>query len=122
MKPEDKIEVTAEGAVNRTVAKVILANGRVDQAGNKEHGFLIGDVAFGTAGEKNYDQLREGINWFDFARAKITYADGTKVGEIEYVDNAPMVNFTSSKGRQERGRFHNGAYCFRICCPSRISW
>ena len=105
LKPEDKIEVTAEGAVNRTVAKVILANGRVDQAGNKEHGFLIGDVAFGTAGEKNYDQLREGINWFDFARAKITYADGTKVGEIEYVDNAPMVNFTSSKGRQERGRF-----------------
>ena len=105
LKPEDKIEVTAEGAVNRTVAKVILANGRVDQAGNTEHGFLIGDVAFGTAGEKNYDQLREGINWFDFARAKITYADGTKVGEIEYVDNAPTVTFTSSKGRQERGRF-----------------
>jgi putative mucus binding protein len=105
LKPEDKIEVTAKGAVNRTVAKVILANGRVDQAGNTEHGFLIGDVAFGTAGEKNYDQLREGINWFDFARAKITYADGTKVGEIEYVDNAPTVTFTSSKGRQERGRF-----------------
>ena len=105
LKPEDKIEIVAEGAVNRTVAKVKLANGRVDQAGNSEHGFLIGDVAFGTAGEKNYDQLREGINWFDFARAKITYADGTKVGEIEYVDNAPMVNFTSSKGRQERGRF-----------------
>lgn len=105
LKPEDKIEVTAEGAVNRTVAKVILANGRVDQAGNTEHGFLIGDVAFGTAGEKNYDQLREGINWFDFARAKITYADGTKVGEIEYVDNAPTVTFTSSKGRKERGRF-----------------
>ena len=105
LKPEDKIEITAEGAISRTVAKVILANGRVDQAGNSEHGFAIGDVAFGTAGEKNYNQLREGINWFDFARAKITYEDGTKVGEIEYVDNAPMVNFTSSKGRQERGRF-----------------
>ena len=103
--PEDKIEITTTGASSRAVAKITLANGKVDQFGNASHEFRIGDVAFGTAGQKNFDQLREAINWFDFARASITYSDGTKVGAIEYVDNAPQVQFTSSKGRQETGRF-----------------
>ena len=102
---DDKIEIIATGGSSRTVAKVTLANGRVDQNGSATHGFLIGDVAYGTAGQKNFDQLREAINWFDFANASITYEDGTKVGPVEYIDNAPLVNFTSSKGRQEQGRF-----------------
>ena len=103
--PEDKIEITTTGASSRAVAKITLANGKVDQFGRATHEFRIGDLAFGTAGQKNFDQLREAINWFDFARASITYSDGTKVGAIEYVDNAPQVQFTSSKGRQETGRF-----------------
>ena len=102
---EDKIEITTTGASSRTVAKITLANGKVDQFGSATHDFLIGDVAFGTAGQKNFDQLREAINWFDFARASITYEDGTKVGPVEYVDNPALVTFTSSKGRQENGRF-----------------
>ena len=102
---EDKIEITTTGASSRAVAKITLANGKVDQFGRATHEFLIGDLAFGTAGQKNFDQLREAINWFDFARASITYSDGTKVGAIEYVDNAPQVQFTSSKGRKETGRF-----------------
>lgn len=73
--------------------------------GSSTHSFSIGDVAFGTAGQKNFNQLREAINWFDFATASITYPDGTKVGPVEYVNNPTMVDFTSSKGRQERGRF-----------------
>ena len=102
---EDKIEIISTGGASRTVAKVTLANGKVDQNGSNTHSFVIGDVAYGTAGQKNFDQLREAINWFDFANASITYEDGTKVGPVEYVDNAPLVNFTSSKGRQEQGRF-----------------
>ena len=102
---EDKIEVKRKGNTGAAVATVTLVNGRVDQNGNTTYGFAIGDVAYGSAGEKNYSQLREAINWFDFATASITYNDGTKVGPVEYVDNPAMVNFTSSKGRQERGRF-----------------
>ena len=102
---EDKIEIISTGGVSRAVAKVTLANGKVDQNGSSTHSFSIGDVAFGTAGQKNFNQLREAINWFDFATASITYPDGTKVGPVEYVNNPTMVDFTSSKGRQERGRF-----------------
>ena len=102
---DDKIEVKRKGNTGADVATVTLANGRVDQNGNRTHGFAIADVAYGSAGEKNYSQLREAINWFDFATASITYNDGTKVGPVEYVNNPAMVDFTSSKGRQERGRF-----------------
>ena len=102
---EDKIEVKRKGNTGAAVATVTLANGKVDQNGSKTYNFAIGDVAYGSAGEKNYSQLREAINWFDFATASITYADGTKVGAVEYVNNPAMVDFTSSKGRQERGRF-----------------
>ena len=102
---EDKIEVKRQGNLGQPVATITLANGRVDQNGNSTHEFAIADVSYGSAGEKNYSQLREAINWFDFATASITYNDGTKVGPVEYVDNPAMVNFTSSKGRQERGRF-----------------
>lgn len=102
---EDKIEVKRNGNTGAAVATVTLANGKVDQNGNRTYGFAIGDVAYGSAGEKNFSQLREAINWFDFATASITYADGTKVGAVEYVNNPAMVDFTSSKGRQERGRF-----------------
>ena len=102
---EDKIEVKRKGNTGQAVATVTLANGKVDQNGNNTHDFAIADVSYGSAGEKNYSQLREAINWFDFATASITYSDGTKVGAVEYVDNPAMVNFTSSKGRQERGRF-----------------
>ena len=102
---DDKIEVKRKGNTGAAVATVTLANGKVDQNGSKTYNFAIGDVAYGSAGEKNYSQLREAINWFDFATASITYADGTKVGAVEYVNNPAMVDFTSSKGRQERGRF-----------------
>ena len=102
---EDKIEVKRQGNLGQPVATITLANGRVDQNGSATHSFAISDVSYGSAGEKNYSQLREAINWFDFATASITYNDGTKVGPVEYVDNPAMVNFTSSKGRQERGRF-----------------
>lgn len=96
---EDKIEVKRKGNTGEAVATVTLANGRVDQNGNNTHSFAIADVSYGSAGEKNYSQLREAINWFDFATASITYNDGTKVGPVEYVDNPPTVTFTSSKGR-----------------------
>ena len=102
---DDKIEVAVDANFGKPVAKVKLANNRTTQNGSSEYTFQIGDVAFGASGKKNYTQLREAINWFDFARASITYSDGTKVGAIEYVDNAPRVQFTSSKGRQEEGRF-----------------
>ena len=102
---DDKIEVKQKGDKGVDVATVTLANGKVDQNGSRTHGFAVGDVVFGSAGEKNYNQLREAINWFDFAIASITYNDGTKVGPVEYVDNPAMINFTSSKGRQESGRF-----------------
>ena len=39
-----------------------------------------GDTVVGTAGTKNLEQLKNNINWFDFASASITYANGTVVG------------------------------------------
>lgn len=102
---KDKIQVKRSGSLNLPGATITLANGKVDQFGSDHHQFTIGEVAYGSAADKNFNQLREAINWFDFARATITYADGTKVSAVEYIDNAPLVNFTSSKGRQESGRF-----------------
>ena len=39
-----------------------------------------GDTVVGTAGTKNLEQLKNNINWFDFAAASITYPNGTVVG------------------------------------------
>ena len=39
-----------------------------------------GDTVVGTAGTKNLEQLKNNINWFDFAAASITYSNGTVVG------------------------------------------
>ncbi|WP_161941020.1 hypothetical protein, partial [Streptococcus suis] len=40
------------------------------------------DVIIGSTGNKNKDQLKEAINWFDFTTATIIYPDGTTVGAI----------------------------------------
>ena len=102
---EDRIEVPKSGALDNMGAILVLSGGKVDQFGNVAHRFEISDVMQGSTSSKNFAQLRETINWFDFTTSTITYADGTKVGAVEYVDNAPTVAFTSSKGRQEQGRF-----------------
>ena len=39
-----------------------------------------GDTVVGTVGTKNLEQLKNNINWFDFAAASITYPNGTVVG------------------------------------------
>lgn len=49
---EDKIEVKRKGNTGAAVATVTLANGKVDQNGSKTYNFAIGDVAYGSAGEK----------------------------------------------------------------------
>lgn len=49
---DDKIEVKRKGNTGAAVATVTLANGKVDQNGNKTYDFAIGDVAYGSAGEK----------------------------------------------------------------------
>ncbi|HFI0343632.1 TPA: GEVED domain-containing protein, partial [Streptococcus suis] len=59
------------------------------------------DVIIGTTGTKNKDQLKEAINWFDFAAATITYSDGTKVGPLTGYDTGtgiPLRTVTYTDG------------------------
>ncbi|HEM6289945.1 TPA: YSIRK-type signal peptide-containing protein, partial [Streptococcus suis] len=48
------------------------------------------DVIIGSTGTKNKEQLKETINWFDFAAASIMYSDGTRVG--------PLTGYASGSG------------------------
>ncbi|HFU4364034.1 TPA: GEVED domain-containing protein, partial [Streptococcus suis] len=49
------------------------------------------NVIIGTTGTKNADQLKESINWFDFATALIEYSDGTKVGALTGYDSGSGI-------------------------------
>ncbi|HFI0978561.1 TPA: GEVED domain-containing protein, partial [Streptococcus suis] len=69
------------------------------------------DVIIGSTGTKNKDQLKETINWFDFAAASITYSDGTQVGPLTGYDSGSgipirQVTYTDgTKGLTTDSRF-----------------
>ena len=66
------IDVVKKGNGTAGGATVTLNGVRTDIAS--------GDTVVGTAGTKNLEQLKNNINWFDFAAASITYPNGTVVG------------------------------------------
>ena len=96
---EDTVTVSKEGIGGTAGAvTVTLAAGRLTQNGTNTITFGSTDVVVGTAGTKNVEQLKNAINWFDFANASITYPDGTKVSAVKYL-NAPESGTVQSPNR-----------------------
>lgn len=75
----DKIQVNVNGnLVGETT--VTLANGQ-------KFTFPTSEVIKGYTANRNTEQLKKSINWFDFGSSKITYTDGTKVGEVKHLSS-----------------------------------
>ena len=75
----DKIQVNVNGnLVGETT--VTLANGQ-------KYTFPTSEVIKGYTANRNTEQLKKSINWFDFGSSKITYTDGTKVGEVKHLSS-----------------------------------
>ena len=76
---DDKIQVNVNPKGNLIgETEVTLANGQ-------KFTFATSDVIKGYTANRNTEQLKKSINWFNFGSSKITYTDGTKVGEIKYL-------------------------------------
>ena len=96
---EDTISVSKEGTGGVAGSVTItLSEGRLTQNGTNTISFGSTDVVMGTAGTKNVEQLKNVINWFDFANATITYSDGTKVSAVKYL-NTPESRTVQSPNR-----------------------
>ena len=96
---EDTVTVSKEGTGGTAGGvTVTLGAGRLTQNGTNTITFGNTDVVVGTAGTKNVEQLKNSINWFDFANASITYPDGTKVSAVKYL-NAPELRTVQSPNR-----------------------
>ena len=96
---EDTVTVSKEGTGGTAGGvTVTLGAGRLTQNGTNTITFGNTDVVVGTAGTKNIEQLKNSINWFDFANASITYPDGTKVSAVKYL-NAPESRTVQSPNR-----------------------
>ena len=63
-----------------------------------------GDTIVGTAGTKNLEQLKNNINWFDFASASITYANGTVVGPARKLAQPITKTITYPNGDTVQGK------------------
>ena len=96
---EDTVTVSKEGTGGTAGGvTVTLGAGRLTQNGTNTITFGNTDVVVGTAGTKNVEQLKNSINWFDFANASITYPDETKVSAVKYL-NAPELRTVQSPNR-----------------------
>ena len=63
-----------------------------------------GDTVVGTAGTKNLEQLKNNINWFDFAAASITYPNGTVVGPARKLGQPITKTITYPNGDLVTGK------------------
>ncbi|WP_192851489.1 YSIRK-type signal peptide-containing protein [Streptococcus mitis] len=63
-----------------------------------------GDTVVGTAGTKNLEQLKNNINWFDFAAASITYSNGTVVGPARKLAQPITKTITYPNGDRVEGK------------------
>ncbi len=93
----DKIQVNVNGnLVGETT--VTLANGQ-------KFTFPTSEVIKGYTANRNTEQLKKSINWFDFGSSKITYTDGTKVGEVKHL-SAPVTKVIRDRyGVEQTGVF-----------------
>ena len=63
-----------------------------------------GNTIVGTAGTKNLEQLKNNINWFDFAAASITYSNGTVVGPARKLAQPITKTITYPNGDVVNGK------------------
>ena len=93
----DKIQVNVNGnLVGETT--VTLANGQ-------KFVFPTSEVIKGYTANRNTEQLKKSINWFNFGSSRITYTDGTKVGEVKYL-SAPVTKVIRDRyGVEQTGVF-----------------
>ena len=63
-----------------------------------------GNTVVGTAGTKNLEQLKNNINWFDFAAASITYSNGTVVGPARKLAQPITKTITYPNGDKVTGK------------------
>ena len=63
-----------------------------------------GNTVVGTAGTKNLEQLKNNINWFDFAAASITYSNGTVVGPARKLAQPITKTITYPNGDRVEGK------------------
>ena len=103
---EDTVTVSKEGKGGTAGGvTVTLGAGRLTQNGTNTITFGNTDVVVGTAGTKNIEQLKNAINWFDFANASITYPDGTKVSAVKYLNAPESRTVPSPNGDTINGNF-----------------
>ena len=95
----DKIQVNVNPKGNLIgETEVTLANGQ-------KFTFATSDVIKGYTANRNTEQLKKSINWFDFGSSKITYTDGTKVGEVKHL-SAPVTKVIRDRyGVEQTGVF-----------------
>ena len=95
----DKIQVNVDSKSNLVgETTVTLANGQ-------EFKFPTSEVIKGYTANRNTEQLKKSINWFDFGSSKITYTDGTKVGEIKHLATPVTKVVRDRYGVEQTGVF-----------------
>lgn len=77
----DKIKVNVNPKGN------LIGETTVTLANGQEFTFPTSEVIKGYTANRNTEQLKKSINWFDFGSSKITYTDGTKVGEVKHLSS-----------------------------------
>ena len=104
----DKIQVNVNGnLVGETT--VTLANGQ-------KFTFPTSEVIKGYTANRNTEQLKKSINWFDFGSSKITYTDGTKVGEVKHLATPVTKVVRDRYGVEQTGVF---TYYREVTNPDR---
>ena len=95
----DKIQVNVNEKSNLVgETTVTLANGQ-------KFTFPTSEVIKGYTANRNTEQLKKSINWFNFGSSRITYTDGTKVGEVKYL-SAPVTKVIRDRyGVEQTGVF-----------------
>ena len=95
----DKIQVNVNSKSNLVgETTVTLANGQ-------KFTFPTSEVIKGYTANRNTEQLKKSINWFDFGSSKITYTDGTKVGEVKHLSSPVTKVIRDRYGVEQTGVF-----------------
>ena len=81
-----------------------IAGGATVTLNGVQTNIASGDTVVGTAGTKNLEQLKNNINWFDFAAASITYPNGTVVGPARKLGQPITKTITYPNGDVVTGK------------------
>ena len=95
----DKIKVNVNPKGN------LIGETTVTLANGQEFTFPTSEVIKGYTANRNTEQLKKSINWFDFGSSKITYTDGTKVGEVKHLSSPVTKVIRDRYGVEQTGVF-----------------